>query len=134
MGNVQGLASYPLTELIVTDVKARNLELARSFGATEVIQVGTPADDARMTELWKTPFDLVVEAAGATEPLQQAGSFARIGGRIGIFAWHYAPRSVDFGLWHMRGLKVLNAAPMISTDHNVDHMQRAGWLMERGVF
>ena len=113
---------------------ALNLELARSFGATEVIQVGTPEGDARMAELRTTPFDLGVEAAGVTESLQQTGPFARVGGRTGILAWHYAPRSVDCGPWHMRGLNVLNAGPMISTDHNVDIMQRAVWLMELGVF
>lgn len=132
--NVQGLAHCPLGELIVTDVKPRNLELAREFGATDVIQVGTPVGDAKLESLKERLFDLVVEAAGAEAPLQSAGSYLRTGGRLSIFAWHHEPRAVDFGLWHMRGLRVLNAAPMISTDHNVDNMARAVRLLENGVF
>ena len=132
--NVQGLAHCPLAELVVTDVKAANLELARSFGATRIIQVGTPAGDAEMGALKANRFDLVVEAAGVAETLKEAGDFVRTGGRLSIFAWHHTPRAVDFGLWHMRGLTVLNAAPMISTDHNVQHMQRAVRLLESGLF
>ena len=132
--NVQGLAHCPLGELVVTDIKPRNLELARSFGATDLIQVGTPEGDAVMAALRADPFDLVVEAAGVEETLQEAGSYVRTGGRLSMFAWHHVGFPVDFGLWHMRGLTVLNAAPMISTDHNVDHMQRAVRLLENGLF
>jgi len=133
--NVQGLAHCPLAELVVSDLKPRNLELARSFGATRVIQAGTPEGDAELQALKDGPlFDLVVEAAGVAETLQAAGSYVRTGGRLSIFAWHHTPRAVDFGLWHMRGIKTLNAAPMISTDHNVDHMGRAVRLLENGVF
>jgi threonine dehydrogenase-like Zn-dependent dehydrogenase len=34
----------------------------------------------------------------------------------------------------MRGIKTPNAAPMISTDLNIDIMQRAVQLLENGVF
>lgn len=132
--NVQGLAHYPLRDLVVSDVKPANLELAKRYGATETINSGTPEGQARLQELQTDPFDLVVECAGVSSTLQDAGMLTRRGGRLAIFAWHHAPRTVDFGTWHMRGLKVLNSAPSISRDHNVDHMQRAVWLLERGVF
>ena len=132
--NVQGLAHMPLKELVVSDLKPHNLDLARAYGATEVIQVGTPDGDARMEALKGEPFDLVVEAAGAAKTLQAAGDFARVGGRISVFAWHHAPRTVDFGQWHMQGIRMFHAAPMISTDRNVGIMQRAVWLLERGTF
>ena len=132
--NVQGLARCPLAELVVTDVKAENLALAQEFGATEVINVATPEGQARLEELKQQPFDLVVEAAGVESTLQMAGPLTRAGGRLSIFAWHHTPRLVDFGLWHMRGLKVLNSAPGIGRDHNINNMQRAVALIERGVF
>lgn len=132
--NIQGLAHYPLRDLIVSDVKETNLALARQYGATETINSGTPEGRARLAELQAEPFDLVVECAGVAATLEDAGKLTRPGGRLAIFAWHHAPRAVDLGNWHLRGLKVLNAAPSISADHNVDNMQRAVWLLERGVF
>jgi threonine dehydrogenase-like Zn-dependent dehydrogenase len=77
---------------------------------------------------------LVIEAAGVAETIQMAASLTRPGGRVAVFAWHHAPRSLDLGLWHMRGLKVLNTAPGIGTDRKVLHMERAARLLERGVF
>ena len=132
--NVQALAHSPLAELVVTDVKPANLALAREYGATEVINSATPEGAARLEELQQQPFDLVVEAAGVEATIQQAGRLTRGGGRLSIFAWHHQPRTVDMGLWHLRGLKVLNSAPGIGTDHRVNVMQRAVWLLERGVF
>ena len=132
--NVQGLSHTPISELVVTDVKPRNLELARKYGATEVIQTGTPAGDARLEELRKRRFDLVIEAAGVSATLAPAGDFVRTGGRLSIFAWHHAPRTLDLGLWHMRGITVLNSAPGIATDHNTNSFERAIRLMDRGWF
>ncbi len=132
--NVQALGHSPLAELVVTDVKPANLELAREFGATEVINSATAAGQARLEELRDQPFDLVVEAAGVERTVQQAGGLTRPGGRLSIFAWHHQPRTLDLGLWHMRGLKVLNSAPGIGRDHNINNMQRAVALLERGVF
>ncbi|NLF00271.1 MAG: hypothetical protein GX601_04765 [Anaerolineales bacterium] len=43
-------------------------------------------------------------------------------------------RTVGFGIWYVRGVTILNAAPMISIDHNVDHMQRTVRLLENGTF
>lgn len=132
--NVQGLARYPLAELVATDVKPENLKLAAEFGATEVIEAGTLRGLQRMDELESHPFDLVVEAAGVAETVQMAGTLTRLGGRLAIFAWHHAPRSVDLGVWHIRGLKVLNTAPNIGRDRTIDSRGRAVTLLDRGIF
>lgn len=132
--NVQGLARYPLGELVVADLKAANCELARAFGATEAVQIGTLAGDARLAALRDGQFDLVVEAAAAPAAIGAAGDFCRTGGRLSIFAWHHEPRELDLGVWHIKGLTVLNSAPGIGTDHNINSMARALTLLERGVF
>lgn len=132
--NVQGLAHCPLDELVVVDIKKDNLDLAREFGATETIQAGSPEGEARLEELKHRGFDLVIEAAAVPATIQSAGEFCRTGGRLSIFAWHHEPRAVDMGLWHIRGLTVLNSAPGIGTDHNSNSMERAVRLLERGVF
>lgn len=132
--NVQGLAHCPLAELIAADVKPFNLELARVMGATELIRVDTDEGRARLDALADRPLDLVVEAAGVPETIRAAGRLVRSGGRLGLFAWHHGERSVDLGVWHHRGIKVLNASPPIGTDRAVGPMQRAVALLERGVF
>jgi len=131
--NVQALARSPIAELVVVDVKQRNLDLARKFGATEVIQSGTPAGEARLEELKQRRFDLVVECAGVESTISLAGECVRTGGRLGIFAWHHVPRPIDLGLWHMRGVTVLNCSPMIGTDCSVNSFERAIRLLEAGV-
>ncbi len=132
--NVQLLGRCPLAELIVVDVKARNLELARQFGATEVIDGGTPAGQARLKALEQEPLDLVVEAAGAAATLSQATRLVRPGGKLGIFAWHHEPRPVDLGIWHMQGIRVMNCAPNIARDRNEQTWERAIRLLECGTF
>jgi threonine dehydrogenase-like Zn-dependent dehydrogenase len=131
--NVQGLASCPLGELVVCDIKQHNLDLAKKFGANKVINAGTPEGKAELDSYRKRPFDLVVESSGAEGPLQQAGFLTRDGGRLAVFGWHHGMRSVDFGEWHLRGLKVLNSSPVISTDRSISNTERAVRLMENGV-
>jgi len=132
--NIQGLAHCPIDELVVTDIKARNLELARACGATEVIRTGTPDGDARLEELKQHPFDLVVECAGVESTIAAAPALVRGGGRLAIFAWHHGLRKVDMGTCHVRGLTLLNSSPGIGIDHNVNTFERAQRLIERGVF
>jgi threonine dehydrogenase-like Zn-dependent dehydrogenase len=132
--NVQLLARCPLAELVVVDVKPRNLQLAHRFGATEIIHAGSPEGQARLKELEQSPFDLVVEAAGAAATLSQATELVRPGGKLGIFAWHHEPRPVDLGTWHMRGIRVMNCAPSIGRDRNEESWERAIRLLERGIF
>jgi threonine dehydrogenase-like Zn-dependent dehydrogenase len=132
--NVQLLGACPLGDLIVADVKPANLELARRFGATEMIHAATPEGQARLKELESEPFDLVVEAAGAAATLAQATRLVRSGGKLGIFAWHHEPRSIDLSVWHMQGIRVLNCAPNIGRDRNEQTWERAIRLLERGVF
>jgi threonine dehydrogenase-like Zn-dependent dehydrogenase len=132
--NVQALAHSPLSELVVADLKAHNLELARQYGATETIQIGTSEGDARLEALKATPFDLVVEAAGAEQALQAAAGLTRGGGRICIFSWHHKPRMLNFGEWHVKGLTVVNSSPGIARDHNIDYFHRAIRLLSNGTF
>jgi threonine dehydrogenase-like Zn-dependent dehydrogenase len=132
--NIQLLGQSPLSALAAADVRADNLTLAGEYGATELINSATPQGKARLDELKQKPFDLVVECAGAAETVKRAGELTRAGGRLAIFAWHHEPRTVDMGIWHMRGLRVLNSAPMIGADWAIHPFQRAIDLLERGVF
>ncbi len=132
--NVIGLAHTPISELVVTDIKEKNLALARSFGATRTINSGTDDGMAELEELRRTPFDLVVECAGIQATMDEATRLTRRGGRLAIFSWHHQPRTVNLGAWHGGGITVLNSSPMISTDRSVNDMERAMRLIECGMF
>ncbi|MBD3420874.1 MAG: zinc-binding dehydrogenase [Chitinivibrionales bacterium] len=132
--NVQGLRACPIAELVVTDVKQPNLDLAAEFGATKVINTALAEGREELDSYRERKFDLVIEAAGVEPTLKLAGQLTRVGGRIGLFAWHHTPRPLDLGEWHMGGYKVLNASPMISTDRAVSTMERAVRLIECGTF
>lgn len=112
----QLLARSPLSELIVVDLKRENLELAKAYGATETIQIGTPGAQERLAELEKNPFDITIEGSGAEQALTMCTKLARSGGKLGIYAWHHDPRTVDTSAWHWKGLQVLNLAPGITSD------------------
>jgi threonine dehydrogenase-like Zn-dependent dehydrogenase len=132
--NVQLLGRCPLSELIVVDVKPHNLELAKRFGATEVLNAATEEGKARLQALESERLDLVVEAAGAAATLSQATKLVRAGGKLGIFAWHHEPRAVDLSTWHMQGIRVMNCAPNIGRDRNEETWERAIRLLECGTF
>ena len=132
--NVQGLGRYPLAELVVADLDAAKLELAARFGATETIRAGTEEGNARLEELKGKKFDLVIEASGSEQALRMCGDLVRNGGRLALFGWQHGMRSVNMTRWHIGGLKVLNTAPAIATDRNINTMERAVRLIERGVF
>ena len=132
--NVIGLANSPISELVVTDIKEGNLELAKSFGATHTINTATDQGNAELEKLQGNPFDLVVECAGIQATMDQATKLTRRGGRLAVFSWHHQPRTVNLGAWHGGGFTVLNSSPMISTDRSVSSMERAMRLIECGMF
>ncbi len=132
--NVIGLTHSPISELVVTDLKEKNLQLARSFGATHAINAGANEGLAEIEELRRKPFDLVVECAGVSDTLDQATNLTRRGGRLSIFAWHHEPRAMDLGAWHGGGFTVLNSSPTINRDRSISNMERAVRLIDRGMF
>ncbi len=132
--NVQLLANSPLSELVVCDLKKRNLELAAEFGATETVELGSEDGNQKLEEYKKKPFDLVIECAGSDPALQTASELVKVGVCLAIFSWHHAPRALDIGRWHLLGLRVANASPMIAARRNFPAYERTAWLLESGVF
>lgn len=113
---IQLLAKSPVSELIVVDLKQKNLDLARQFGATETIRLHSPEGEARLEHLADHLLDITIEGSGAAAALDLCTRLTRPGGKLGIYAWHHHPRTVDTDMWHVRGLKVLNVAPSIALD------------------
>lgn len=83
------LAEYPIREIVVVDPVPEKLALAESFGLAGVFPCG---DLSRL----QSGFDIVVEAAGATQTLQACPSLAAPAGHI-VLLGHQKPAELDFG-------------------------------------
>ncbi|HEY8803680.1 MAG TPA: zinc-binding dehydrogenase [Clostridium sp.] len=115
---IQLLGHAPLHSLVVVDAKAENLELAKAYGATEVINITVPGANERLEEL-KDQFDIAYEASGAKSALDWCTKLSKYGGSIGLYAWHHEPRLMDTSTWHYKGTKILNVSPPITTNERL---------------
>lgn len=113
---IQLLGTSPLSELVVVDVKPENLQLAKEYGATRVINPAAPDDRAQLEEYGDEYFDITFECSGAKEPLEMCTKLVRKGGKLVIYSWHHDPRLIDTSAWHVKGIKVLNTSPNITAD------------------
>ena len=99
--------------VIAISQRPYSLELARSMGAVETIELGeTDAEIVRRVEQLTdgAGCDRVIELAGMQRPLDLAGKLCRVRGRLIVAGFHQdGPRQVDMFLWNWRGLDVINA-------------------------
>ncbi len=105
---IQLLRRYPLRRLTVVDIKPRNLELARLYGATETVDSSSAEGRARLLELEDEPFEIAFECAGVQSCFSACERLLDKGGRLGVYAWHHGQRVFDGHLWHTKGLSLLN--------------------------
>ncbi len=108
---VGALAAEAGAHVIALSRRESALELARGFGAKDVVRLGGSGDPVEQVErLTGGLCDVVVEAVGAQEPLDLAGRLTAVRGRLVIAGFHQeSPRSVDMQLWNWRGIDVVNA-------------------------
>jgi NADPH:quinone reductase len=106
------LAVHAGARVIVVSRNPAALELARGFGAAEII----PMEDhdviiARLTELTGGQLgDVVIEATGHQWPLDLAAELTREGGRLVIAGFHQSgARQVNMLMWNWKALEIVNA-------------------------
>src|SRR5690242_12550737 len=88
------------------------LEIAKKFGAAEVIQSEDPERTKKlvMEATFGCGCDCVIEAAGTQATLDLATELTAERGRLVIAGYHQdGPRQVNMQLWNWRGLDVINA-------------------------
>jgi threonine dehydrogenase-like Zn-dependent dehydrogenase len=106
------LASNAGARVIAISRRAFALDVARQFGADEVITLN---DHQRIIERVKAltggkGCERVIEAVGLQWPLDLATELTRERGRLVVAGFHQdGPRSVNMFLWNWRGLDVVNA-------------------------
>ncbi|MEX0654459.1 MAG: zinc-binding dehydrogenase [Phycisphaeraceae bacterium] len=108
---VQGLGRSMLDQVVVIDLDADRLALARQFGATETFNAGEMDADALVNDLKGRAFDTVVDTTGSQQGLHLASRLVRPGGRLNLFGWNHGTAEFPGDLWHMHGITVVNSAP-----------------------
>ena len=107
------IGGMPLSEIVVTDMKPKNLELAKAFGADRVILA---SDTAAIAALPSDSFNVAFECSGAVPTLDLCTRVTSRGGTLGLYAWHHGTRTVSTDDWQEKGLTVLNLTP--AATHN----------------
>jgi len=128
--NLQGLSGFPVEEIVVFDIKEYNLKLAEEYGATETVNIKKGFD----IEKYRNRFDIVIECAGVQEALNLAEEIINKAGKLAIFSWHHGERTVNAGLWHSKGLHILNPSPVMGIKRNMDNFERGIKLLENRKF
>jgi threonine dehydrogenase-like Zn-dependent dehydrogenase len=104
---VQALGHSLVDRLIAIDLDPKRLDMARGFGATDVVH----AADADPRKLHELSIDTVVDCSGSQKGLELSSKIVRRGGRLNLFGWNHGTASFPGDLWHMNGITVVNSAP-----------------------
>ena len=133
---VSALSGHLLSRLIVVDIDDQKLELARKFGATDVINPTKEDAAERIAEITKGHMaDFVIDGTGIPELLQSGIHYLKIGrGRLIMMSSHErAAKTFDFREAVGKAPEIIVAHPPYSK-YQKDDMRRAIKLMEKGTF
>jgi threonine dehydrogenase-like Zn-dependent dehydrogenase len=145
-GILRVLSLTPARQILAMDIQDERLAQAAASGATDTFRsdhggVAELVDAAVhrrpmptayvLPGLQNGPLDVVFETSGTSAGLRLATALARVGGTVVMFGHQRGPVTVDGTAWHLKGLRVLNASPMIAEDfHQVFY--RTAALMGSG--
>jgi threonine dehydrogenase-like Zn-dependent dehydrogenase len=108
---IQCLANSFAEALVCIDIVPERLELAREYGASQVLNASAGDLDAQIAHIADLGIDTVIDTTGSQAGLEMSAKLARRGGRILQFGWVHGNPSFPADLWHLRGYTVINAAP-----------------------
>ncbi len=109
-------------KLVAIDVRKEALEDARRMGADKAISPEEIDPGDKATEWTKIAqgFDVAFEVTGTQQGLRLAGELVKAHGTLSIVGFHLGGlRQVDFALWNIKALNVINA-----------HERRREYLMQ----
>lgn len=106
------LASRTGAQVVAVSRRASALELARTAGAVDTVELGEPRATIgnALAASGGGGFDRVIEAAGLQSTLDVAGAVTAEYGRLVIAGYHQdGRRQVDMQQWNWKALDVVNA-------------------------
>jgi len=140
---IRVLKTTPFRDLVAFDVNDAALSAAVRSGATATYRVDRPADELDkeleqalfrrpmpnsyvLPGLQNGPFDIVFETSGTVQGLHTASRLVRVGGMLVMFGHQRGMVQIDGTEWHLKGIRVVNAAPMSAEDfHGILHRTTA---------
>lgn len=134
---VQALAGKTLGALIAVDINDKSLELAKSFGATHLINSKKEDAVACIREITGGHMaDFLIEGTGIPAVLNAAQDYMKVGrgSRIMLMSSHHDTCSnFDFRKAVDRGLQIIASHPPFSADES-DDFRRAVVYINNGTF
>jgi D-arabinitol dehydrogenase (NADP+) len=97
---LQALRSAGAARVIITDVAPRRLELAAGLGATEAV-FADERQEQHLKALAPRGYDIVVDATGLPQVLQQAFEYVRPRGKVWVFGVCPPESRVVFSPYHV---------------------------------
>ena len=146
LGILRVLGITPVRQTVALDIRDERLVQAGVSGATHTFRsdrtdvaaaVGAVVERRPMPSAYvlpglpNGPMDVVFETSGTTAGLELAVSLARVGGTVVMFGHQRGSVAINGTTWHMKGLRVLNASPMIADDFHAVFYRTAA-LMAHG--
>jgi L-iditol 2-dehydrogenase len=129
---IQGLLHSPLDQLVVLDINASRLALARDLGVDETHTLANVDTAELARELKSREFDVVVDTSGVQVGLDLATNIVKRGGLINLFGWIKGQTAMfDPTAWHGGGFTVVNSSPSSKLR---DPFPPAIRLIHRGIF
>jgi L-iditol 2-dehydrogenase len=129
---IQGLLHSPLDQLVVFDINASRLDLARQLGVEEGYNLAIHQADDLVRELKPREFDVVVDTSGVQAGLDLATKLVKRGGLINLFGWIKGQSALfDPTAWHGGGFTIVNSSPSARLR---DPFPPAIRLIHRGIF
>ncbi len=119
--------------LIAVDTRDSVLDLARTLGATHIVN-SRNADPVRTVKelTGGRGVDIGVEAAGSQATLDLVGNVVRMEGKLEVFGFHQgAARQVPWGWWNWMAFTIVNGHTRSASIY-VDGMRKGLGLLESG--
>jgi threonine dehydrogenase-like Zn-dependent dehydrogenase len=107
---IQGLARSFAERLIVFDIVDERLQLAKEYGASEVVNSAGDIE-GKIAEIAALGIDTVVDTTGSQAGFALSNRLVKRGGRINNFGWIHGVVSFVGDDWHTRGYTIVNSSP-----------------------
>jgi len=120
-----------INSLTAIDIKSDVLDLAKKFGADNIINSKEVDPIKESNEIAPGGYDVVVEAAGVAGVIGLATRLTRRGGILVSFGRHMTEEMLPINQWH-KGMDVRNISPGYSKDQVKDFVD-AVRLMRKGI-
>lgn len=131
---LMGLRAEPYGRLTVFELREDRREMAKAYGATEVLDPESEEGKRVIAEIIANGgADVCIDFGACDASFHLADSMTKQAGKFTVGSFHRAGVTFNGTKWHLGGLTVLNLAPM-SNAHYTEILPRTYAMIRRGVY